>query len=254
VIRTRRQWLRAAAVWPACLTALGAQKEFWDRKDPAAWSDDEKQILLSQSPWAQAGLMRIKVEKNQRPASGNGESGTPNAGMPDTRPGARRGGTQGVPIGGPKAPPVPEANPGQSVQFRVLARWESAAPVRLAGGPETPDLNGEFYVIRLQGLPLMLPPKAKPGEAAAPDPNEGALQAIKANSRLERKGKPDIPCSRLFAGSGEKANQILLYFPRGADPITVADKLVTFETRLSLFHLSLRFPLKEMIYKGELAL
>jgi hypothetical protein len=58
----------------------------------------------------------------------------------------------------------------------------------------------------------------------------------------------------MFTGSGEKANQVLLYFPRRADPITVADKLVTLEIRLSLFRLSLRFSLKDMMYRGELAL
>ena len=139
------------------------------------------------------------------------------------------------------------------MQFRVLARWESAKPVRLAGGPETPELTGEFYVIRLRGLPLMPPPKAKPGEVA-PNPNENMLHAIKEGSRLERKGKPDIACAHLFTGSGVAANEALLFFTRVADPITAADKLVTLESRFAPFHLSVKFPLKEMMYKGELAL
>ncbi|MBZ5585963.1 MAG: hypothetical protein LAQ30_27990, partial [Acidobacteriia bacterium] len=120
-------------------------------------------------------------------------------------------------------------------------------------GPEMPEFTAGFYVIRLQGLPLMPPPKAGAGEAA-PDPNQRALQAIKENSRLERKNKPAIPCSRLFTGSGEAAPQVLLFFPRGADPITLADRFVTLETGFAPFHLSIRFPLKEMMYKGELAL
>jgi hypothetical protein len=233
VIRNRRYWLRAAAIWPACL-ALGAEDAFWDSKDAAAWSDDEKQILLSQSPWARAGFMRLELEKNRRTPPAQGESsGTPNAGMPDTRPGVRSGGVRSVPIGGPKPPPVPSGGPDQPVQFRVLARWESAKPVRLAGGPETPDFDGGFYVIRLQGLPLMPPPKGKAGEDT-PNPNESALLEIKESSRLERKGKPDVPCSRLFTGSGDVANQVLLYFPRGADPITASDRSVTLETRFTV--------------------
>jgi hypothetical protein len=47
---------------------------------------------------------------------------------------------------------------------------------------------------------------------------------------------------------------VLLFFPRGADPITPADKVVTLDSRFSVFHLSIKFPLKEMLYKGELAL
>ena len=46
----------------------------------------------------------------------------------------------------------------------------------------------------------------------------------------------------------------MLFLPRGADPITIADKVVTLESRFAVFHLSIKFPLKEMMYKGELAL
>src|SRR5258708_14582830 len=99
----------------------------------------------------------------------------------------------------------------------------------------------------------MTPPKAKEGEVV-PDPKEDMLHAIKEGSRLESKGKPDIPCTHLFTGSGDAANEVLLFFSRVADPITVADKLVTLESRFALFHLSVKFPLKDMMYKGELAL
>jgi hypothetical protein len=114
-------------------------------------------------------------------------------------------------------------------------------------------VTGQFYVIRVLGLPLMPPPKTKPGETAA-NPNEGLLQAIKEGSRLERKDKPAIACAHLFTGSGDAATQVLLFFPRGSDPITVADKQVTLDSRFGQFHLSIRFPLKEMMYRGELAL
>ncbi|MBZ5595173.1 MAG: hypothetical protein LAP39_23250 [Acidobacteriia bacterium] len=252
MIRTRRQWLQAATMWPACLALRAARKEFWDSKDPASWSNDEKQVLLGQSPWAREGFVRMEMEKNRRTTPGYGNNGRPGVDMPDTRPGVPPGGVRSVPIG-EAPPPVPNPDPGHPVQFRVLARWESAKPLRLAGVPEAPEFTGQFYVIRLRGLPLMPPPKAKPGEVA-PNPNESMLQAIKDGSRLERKDKPGIPCAHLFTGSGDAATEVLLFFSRVADPITMADKLVTLESRFALFHLSLKFPLKEMMYKGELAL
>jgi hypothetical protein len=252
MIRTRRQWLQAATMLPACLALRAARKEFWDSKDPATWSNDEKQLLLSQSPWAQQGFARMEEGKNRRTTPGYGNNGRLGGDMPDTRPGVPPGGVRSVPIGeAPPAPPNPD--PGHPVQFRVLARWESAKPVRLAGGPELPELTGQSYVIRLRGLPLMPPPKTKP-EEAAPNPNEGMLQAIQQGSRLERKDKPGISCAHLFTGSGEAATEVLLFFPRGADPIQVADKLVILESRFVPFHLSIKFPLKDMIYKGGLAL
>jgi hypothetical protein len=239
-------------MWPACLALRAARREFWNSKDPAGWSHEEKQVLLGQSPWAREGSVRMEEEKPRSTTSGYGANGRPGGDMPGTRPGVPPGGVQSVPIG-QKLPPVPNPDPGRPVEFPVLARWESAEPVRLAGGPEVPELTGQFYVIRLHGLPLMPPPKAKPGEVA-PNPNEDMLQAIKEGSRLKRKDKPDIPCAHLFTGSGDAANEVLLFFPRVADPITVADKLVTLESRFAPFHLTVKFPLKDMMYKGALAL
>ena len=236
---------------PACLALRAARKDFWDTKDPATWSNEEKQALLVQSPWARDGFVRMEMPKKQK-TPGYGNNGRPGTDMPDVRPGVAPGGVRSVPIG-EEIPPVPNPDPGHPVEFHVLARWETAQPVRLAGGPEVPELTGKFYVIRLRGLPLMPPPKTRPGEVG-PNPNEGMLQAIKQGSWLERKDKPGIPCAHLFTGSGDTATEVLLFFPREPDPITVADKQVTLESRFALFHLSLKFPLKDMMYKGDLAL
>lgn len=191
--------------------------------------------------------------QKQQPTVGYGNDGRQGIQLPDSRPGTPPGGVQSVPIGEP-IPPVPKPDTGKPVQFSVAARWETAKPVRLAGGPEVPELTGEFYVIRLHGLPLMPPPKVRPGEDPPPDPNAGILQAIQAGSWLERPGKPAIPCAHLFTGSGNAATQVLLFFPKGADPITLADKAVTLESRFTVFHLSIKFPLKDMVFQGELAL
>jgi len=227
-----------------------ARKEFWESKDPAGWSDEEKQMLLWDSPWARSGFARI--EDRKKPTVGYGRDGRQGVDMPDVRPGVPPGGVQSVPIG-EKIPPLPKTG-GEPVQFHVVARWETAKPVRLAGGPEVPELTGQFYVIRLRGLPLMPPPKVQPGEAAPADPNEGMLQAIQAGSRLERAGKAPMACAHLFKGSGNASTEVLLFFPRTGDPITLADKVVTLESRFAVFHLSIRFPLKEMMFAGELAL
>jgi len=227
-----------------------ARKKFWETKAPGSWSAEEKQILLWESPWAREGFARMDNQKD--PTVGYGNNGRQGIELPDTRPGVPPGGVKSVPIGEP-VPRAPEA-PGEPVQFRVLARWETAKPVRLAGAPEVTELTGQFYVVRLRGLPLMSPPKVQPGEAAPPNPNEGMLPAIKAGSRLERAGKAPIPCAHLFTGSGNASTEVLLFFSRAADAITIADKVVVLESRFAVFHLSIKFSLKEMMYRGELAL
>src|SRR4051794_13409540 len=137
---------------PACGVLRAARKEFWDSQDPATWSSEEKQLLLGQSPWAKEGFARMEGGKNKRIVPGYGKSGGAGMDVPDTRPGVPLGGVRSVPIG-PAPPPPPNPDPGHPIEFRVLARWESAKPVRLAGGPEVPELPGQFYVIRLRGLP-----------------------------------------------------------------------------------------------------
>lgn len=249
-MRTRRHWLQTAALLPAGALLQAARKEFWESKEPASWSQEEKDILLGQSPWAQEGVVRLEEGKRSAPSAGH--EGRPGTDMPDIRPGVPPGGTRSVPIG-EKPPKAPNPDPGRPVQFRVLARWETAKPVRLAGAPDLPELTGQFYVIWLRGLPLMPKPKAKP-EEGAPDPNEGILQAIERGSRLERKDKPALSCTHLFSGTGDAANEVLLFFPRGADPIQLADKVVTLESWFTPFHLTVKFALKDMLYKGELSL
>ena len=251
MLRTRRRLLQAAAIWPAFRALQAARNEFWESKDPAAWTNEEKQILLAQSPWAREGIVRF--EAGQKRATGPYEGvARPGGDVPGANPTRTPGAPTSVPIG-ERPPPVPSTDTGQSIQFRVLARWESAQPVRLAGGPELPPETAQFYVIRLRGMPLLPPPKGKDAESL-PNPNEGALEAIKQTSRIERKAKSPIPCTHLLTGSGESATELLLFFPRGTDPITVADKVVTLESRFGPFHLSVKFPLKDMLYKGALAL
>jgi hypothetical protein len=245
--------LQAATIWPAFHALPAARKEFWENKDPAEWSDEEKRILLGQSPWAREGIVRFEVELKGARATGSYEGvARPGGGVPGANPGATPGAVASVPIG-ERPPPVPSTDTGQSVRFKVLARWESAKPVRLAGGPEMPEGTAQFYIIRLRGMPLLPPSKGKDGDSV-PNPNQGMLDAIQQNSRIERKNKIAISCAHLLTGSGESATELLLLFARGTDPITVGEKAVTLESRFGPFHLSVKFPLKDMLYKGALAL
>ena len=251
MIRTRRQWLRAAVLGPACLALRAARKEFWDVKDPANWSGEEKQALLDDSPWARAGAVQMQMEdkKSERRRLTQSPQ-TPQ--MPTAGPSTPPGGVHSVPIG-EKPPPPPDPNAGRPLAFGVLARWETAKPVRLAGGPEVPEMTGKYFVIRLHGLPLMPAPKPEPGETPV-DPNEAMLAALKTGSLLEIKDRQGIPCEHLFRGSGDAANDVLLFFPRPKRPITIADKLVTLSCRFAPFGLEIKFPLKDMMFQGALAL
>ena len=88
MLRTRRRLLQAAAIWPAFRALQAARKEFWESKDPADWSNEEKRGLLGQSPWAREGIVRFEVERNRAPASGSYEGvARPGGGVPGANPG-----------------------------------------------------------------------------------------------------------------------------------------------------------------------
>src|ERR1035441_6447225 len=76
ILRTRRRLLQAATIWPAFRALQAARKEFWESKDPADWSNEEKLGLLGQSPWAREGIVRFEVERNRTPASGSDRKST----------------------------------------------------------------------------------------------------------------------------------------------------------------------------------
>src|ERR1035438_1447856 len=130
MLRTRRRLLQALTMLPAFHALPAVRKEFWENKDPAEWSDEEKRTLLGQSPWAREGFVRFEVEKKGAQAAPYEGGAGPGGNIPGAHPRARPGAPGNLPIGEPP-PPVPSPGNGQAVQVRVLARWESAKPVRL---------------------------------------------------------------------------------------------------------------------------
>ena len=245
--RTRRRLLQAAILWPASRALHAANKAFWDTKEPSAWSTEEKNLMLSDSPWARGGVAQFDTGK--RPAKPYEGVARPGGGTPGANPGMNNPTAPvSVPFG-EKPPPAPTTDTGRDVKFGVLARWESAAPVQLAGGAALSAEASKYYVIRLRGMPLL--PATKTETVLAR--NQDILAAIEKGSRLERKDTA-IPCAHLLAGSGDAALDLLLFFERGARPITVAEKVVTLECAFRPFHVTIKFALKEMVYKGSLAL
>jgi hypothetical protein len=232
--------LQAAAVWPAIHALHAARKEFWESKDPSAWTAEEKNLLLGDSPWARAGVAQFDTGK--RPTKPYEGIARPGGATPGANPGANNPtAATSVPFG-EKPPPPPTTDTGRDIKFDVLARWDSAAPVRLAGGPALPAEAANYYVIRLRGMPLL--PASKTETVLTR--NQEILAAIEKGSILERRDTA-IPCAHLLSGSGDAALDLLLFFERGARPITVAEKSVTLASTFRPFHVQIKFPLKDML-------
>lgn len=254
--RTRRRLLQAAASFLPLRMLGGVRKDFWE-KDPATWTAEEKQMLLLQSPWARDGVLRLEKRKTQPSAPVT--VARPGGDVPGARPSgpmASSTTTPTIPFGEEIPPPPPGSGKGEPPQFPVRVRWDSARPVHLAGGPELPAESAGFYVIRLQGMPLMRP-RAKGAKSKAPaaeDANQGLLAAIKQTTRIERRDKPSIPCAHLLTGSGDASTELLLFFARGADPIALDEKEVTVSGQLGSFRFAVKFRLGDMKFGGKLEL
>jgi hypothetical protein len=222
---TRRSAILAATGLPAAIRALGAAavKEFWDEKFPEDWSAAEIQRILNDSPWAQ----KAEVKFNGGPGGAVGFS----------RSGYYSPGDQ-VKYSGSGA----TASPGT---FHAGVRWASAKPV-CAAGKGTPDGASQFYMLAMTGD---FPDAARPsdGESVTAAAERGDM--LRSYTKLERKGDAPIYLDHIQAITGGE----MYYFSR-MDPITAANKEITFTTKIGPLEFKAKFPLKDMLYRGKLEL
>jgi hypothetical protein len=209
----------------ATLGALGAAavKEFWDEKFPEDWSPAEIQRILNDSPWAQ----KAEVKFNGGP-----------------------GGTVGFSAGGYLAPGDRVQYHGSDATkspgtFHAQVRWVSAKPV-CAANKGTPDGASRFYMLAMTGD---FPDAAKPsdGESATAAAERGDM--LRSYTKLDRKGDAPIYLDHIQGITGGE----MYYFSR-MDPITAANKEITFTTKIGALEFKAKFPLKDMLYRGKLEL
>ena len=195
----------------------GAATEFWDQKDPAQWTTEEINRLLTRSPWA----------KEISAALGEGRGGPDAPGAPTN---INLGQLGGVPL------PRRMAR-GAAPKRTGNVRWESAAPILAAAKTRLPrDFTGH-YVIGVKGFPIA----------------EERLDDLKQFAILTPKGRELAQAGIVHLAEG---TEDLLLFGFEADllQITRRDHDVEFAARIASATLRVSFHPKEMDYRGELAI
>jgi hypothetical protein len=235
---TRREILLFAAT----LRMSAASSEFWNRKDPSEWSADEVDRLITKSPWA------------KEIAGSASQSGT---GAGRSRGGLSLPGIGG--IGGGRRGGRPAGNGGP--QYHGLVRWESAKPILEAMKTPLPGDFSNHYVISVSGIPMSsLRPATSEGgtdaEARARQREvEGVLDKLKGLTYLELKGgrsaQPGI-VQETPLGIGETTT-VLFGFSKALVQLSPDDQEVAFTTQMGTIPVKAKFNLKEMMYRGELA-
>jgi len=133
-------------------------------------------------------------------------------------------------------------------QVQALVVWESPSPIGLAlKKTPSPELS-KSYVITVAGFPL----HERNSEASRG--NEGLEQVFKEGTSLQRKGQDPIVPDKVEIADNAGVSFIRFTFPRDPKPISLEDKDVEFVTSLGRTSLKTKFSLKDMTYKGQLAL
>jgi len=241
-----------------------APGEFWNEKEPGQWSDKEVERILTRSPWAKEVRAEMNMSGMRPPGGGGmggpGMGGPPGGGMGG--PGMGGGGMGGPPGGGMGGPgmggpggggmggPGMGGPGGGMPEFKMLVRWESATPVREAGRRVWPKETAGHYILSVSGLP-------GGGERGGNRPEMAErrtemMARLKESTRLQCKGKEAMSPIEVMPQAGD-GSMVILFAPEGAG-ITVKDKDVTFVSKMGPLEVKAKFVLKDMLYRGELAI
>jgi hypothetical protein len=215
MIMTRRRWVHAATSFLAAADLFGAS-EFWNKKNPSAWTSDEILQLATKSPWAKTA----RVVPNPGRDRGSFDSTVPDlTGGAGGRSGNNR-------LGEVAVIPVDE----------VTVVWESAQPLLDALKTTFPADFANHYVIGVSDLPT-----TEGGRKV----NQDSMSA-----RLQAHGKDSVDAGGVLP----TRNIVMFAFSKELLPLSAADKEVVFTLETNRYSIKTRFDLKEMTYRGKLAI
>jgi hypothetical protein len=228
--------VRAQAPVPAA-----AAMDSWKNKPAADWSEREAHIILEKSPWAKitvAGIARRQSEDERRAGGNMGQPTGVGYDNVDKR----------------VRPALPTSLFTDSAKvvtkapvIRLLVRWESALPVRVAelksGEAQPPTLSDEGYEVAVYGVPFT---------DAKGDPLSLARD-FKESAFLKREGKPNVKPLRVEAFELEHSAVVVFLFPYSAE-ISKKDASVEFVALIGRLQVSQTFNVEEMQFQGKLEL
>ena len=261
--------LAAGAGAQSRLRLYAASSDFWNKKEPAEWSSEEIDKLVTKSPWAKevnatSGAMgREYGAAGSDPGMGGGGGGYPGGGGGYPGGGGGTGYPGGGMGGGGRGMGGGRRGGGNSMplQYKATVRWESAKPVQAALKTPLPDELAGAYVISVSGVPIVQAGRQHSDDgdsdtAVSKGLSAEVLDRIKNLTYLEPKGKAAAQPSVVQKGSITSSGipTLLFGFPREVLPLTADDREVTFTTKLGQVEVKTKFNLKDMMYHSELAL
>ncbi len=209
------------------------------------WTNDDATELLKDSPWAKTikPVLLPGLSADARRQSGDleAEGGGRSAGL---------GLSDLTGIGTKDREADKISLQANHIPLAILARWESAMPVRAAEikmkDEDAPDVDGEDYAVAVYEVPLK-------GAIYHMDTKLLAI-TLKQNAYLKQTGKKDLRPSRVVVRQdGSSIATIVYFFPR-ASRYTTEDSELLFTALVGRLFLSQHFNPSEMLFQGKLEL
>jgi hypothetical protein len=213
--------------------------DFWDEKDFTAWSPQQIDKMITDSPWAKKATIVLGSLREQAGSGGGFQSG-----------GAGFGGAGGA----------GRDSDGDGGEFNGVRRitatvaWISALPVRqaiarLRAGVDAPVLPDDrrmpedeaFYVVAVAGMP------ARVAQASS-------LSDVLGKTALKSKRKEPIkPADIRVVPESKQTVRLEFVFPKN-NAFALDDKEVEFVTKIGAADIARKFTLADMVVRGRLAL
>jgi hypothetical protein len=149
---------------------------------------------------------------------------------------------------------------GNASSYKGIVRWESAKPILEATKSTLPETFANHYVIAVSGIPL-LTPRSRRTQTEDDDDRSSTRQSgdsqdnfdeLKQLTTLQPKGK-DLAQAGIVQRQVSNGSVLLFGFSKESLSLTPADKEVDFSTRLGSLIVKAKFNMKEMDYRGQLA-
>jgi hypothetical protein len=149
------------------------------------------------------------------------------------------------------------APPVRPPSVDVVARWQSALPirqafVRLKFGAEADKSSEAAKVLEQQERPYEIV-LSGPMASFLPGKSEDSAKALSEVSSLSSSRTGPIKAVQIEVGKPGKTMDVVFVFPRSM-PFTVDDKEVELTTKLGASTLKYKFKLKDMVVNGKLEL
>ena len=212
--------LAASFVLAGDAIAFAKTTDFWNKRQPDDWTEDEIQQLITDSPWAKPVLAENRAYSPQSPLGGDGR--------------------QGRISGDSRRNTNPDAT---AAKFPGYVRWLSAKPLIIAMKLKLPpDFEGH-YVIGVSGMPVI--------SGHSQGDSGDSFDALKEVTQLEVRGQQPAQPGIIQQDPSDTSTVLIGFLHQFLDLSTA--KVAEFKTTNGPFEIKAKFDLKQMKYKGELA-